>query len=87
MLKQTKTCNIDVQLLTIAVLAIIVTAPVGAIAISLSGPVLLNKSLPSAQVTAPIDVVDETSLTNEAADGIDQLDVGDGVVPSSHQQC
>jgi len=38
------------QLLTVAVLAIVVTAPIGAIAISISGPLLLQKS--AARVTA-----------------------------------
>jgi len=38
------------QLLTLAVLAIVVTAPIGAIAISISGPLLLHKS--TARVSA-----------------------------------
>lgn len=44
------------QLLTIAVLSIIVTAPIGAIAISLAGPVLLEKSEPAALASPVIDV-------------------------------
>jgi len=39
------------QILTIAVLCILLTAPIGAAAISLSGPRLLQKSAASANVT------------------------------------
>ena len=39
-----------------AVLAIVVTAPIGAIAISISGPLLLKKSAASVSVTDDIEM-------------------------------
>jgi hypothetical protein len=58
-------CVLNLQLLTIAVLSIIVTAPVGAIAISLSGPVLLKKSS-SAAVNISVDAqAPNITLLNE----------------------
>jgi NhaP-type Na+/H+ or K+/H+ antiporter len=49
------------KLLTIAVLSIVLTAPLGAVAISLSGPRLLHKS--SVTVDAEVIVGEQTSLT------------------------
>ena len=46
------------QLLTIAVLAIIITAPVGAVAISITGPLLLKRA--AARVSAAEDVEMQT---------------------------
>jgi len=42
--------------LTVAVLAIVVTAPIGAVAISVTGPLLLKKSMSAARVSATDDV-------------------------------
>jgi len=42
------------QLLTVAVLAIVVTAPIGAVAISITGPLLLSRA--AASVAAADDV-------------------------------
>jgi hypothetical protein len=50
------------------VLAIIVTAPVGAIAISLCGPVLLNKSLPDDLTSTDVPVANEQLLSKAAVD-------------------
>ena len=44
------------QLLTVAVLAIVVTAPIGAIAISVTGPLLLKKSTSAARVSVAGDI-------------------------------
>ena len=45
------------QLLTVAVLAIVVTAPIGAVAISISGPLLLQKS-----TTAKVSAADNIEM-------------------------
>jgi len=48
-------CDVCVlQLLTVAVLAIVVTAPIGAVAISVTGPLLLKRTV--ASVSAADDV-------------------------------
>lgn len=52
-----------VQLLTIAVLAIIVTAPIGAVAISLAGPRLLTMSQP--KVLSVLDVQSEAPPSDD----------------------
>jgi len=44
------------QLLTVAVLAIVVTAPIGAVAISVTGPLLLQKSAGRVSATDDIEL-------------------------------
>ena len=61
-------CIVVKQLLTVAVLAIIVTAPVGAIAISLCGPVLLNKSLPDDHISTDLPAANEQLLSKAAVE-------------------
>ena len=80
------------QILTVAVLSIVVTAPFGAVAISLLGPKLLNKTAQTAVETC----VDETvrmqrdveqpgmELTTNHVSSLEQIDVEPACNETTH---